>query len=258
MPQPYTNYGPCPNDGPCSNDGPCPNYWSYPNKCEPSKNGPPPDQVLKEQSDSYFITNRPHSLGPKLPAYTEQMFSDNLNSPSLASGDSRSRFSRYYEYRLNVSRVAQRDREPSRIPVNQLVRLLQKQRKLRKVIRKYIKKNVASSSKIHRFTYGFSYERQKLMKQDISFTPQVPKIIKKSHFPYNVQIKNKDLHAVYLHWRKKQKMLKRHYETKPRTCKLNNTFHNTGSYKSLHHRISCCKLKLCTDIEKNPGPTYIR
>jgi hypothetical protein len=108
---------------------------------------------------------------------------------------------------------------------------------------------------MHRFTYAFSYERQKLMKQDISFTPQAPQMINKNHFPCNIQIKNKDLHAVYLHWRKKQ-MLKLHCQTK-QTCKSNNTFHKTGSYKSSHHRISCCKFKLCTDIEKNPGPAYI-
>ena len=70
------------------------------------------------------------------------MFSDDLNSPSLAGGDFRSHFSRYYEYCLNVLHVAQGDRKTSKIPVNQLVRLLQKQRKLWKVIRKYIKKNV--------------------------------------------------------------------------------------------------------------------
>ena len=58
--------------------------------------------------------------------------------------------------------VARRDREPSRIPAKKLSRLLQKSRKLRKIVRKHIKKNVPRSSRIHRFTYALSRERKKL------------------------------------------------------------------------------------------------
>jgi hypothetical protein len=108
---------------------------------------------------------------------------------------------------------------------------------------------------MHRFTYAFSYEQQKLMKQDISFTPQVPQMINKNHFPCNIQIKNKDLHAVYLHWRKKQ-MLKLHCQTK-QNKHASQTILSTRQVVTRVHRISCCKFKLCTDIEKNPGPSYI-
>ena len=27
-------------------------------------------------------------------------------------------------------------------------------------------------------------------------------------------------------------------------------------YKTLNHRVNCCKFNVCTDIEKNPGPSY--
>ena len=45
--------------------------------------------------------------------------------------------------------IPQRDREPSSIPVKLLTRIMNKSRNIRKVIRKYIAKNVPRSSKIH-------------------------------------------------------------------------------------------------------------
>ena len=30
-----------------------------------------------------------------------------------------------------------------------------------------------------------------------------------------------------------------------------------STYKSLNHRVNCCKFNLCRDIEKNPGPTFV-
>ena len=46
----------------------------------------------------------------------------------------------------------QRDREPSRIPVKQLSRALHKSRPYRKLVRKYIKKNIPKFSAMHLFT----------------------------------------------------------------------------------------------------------
>ena len=47
-----------------------------------------------------------------------------------------------------------------RIPAKKLASLFQKHRKLRKLVRKYIKKSVPKSSKIHCYTCAFSYERK--------------------------------------------------------------------------------------------------
>ena len=118
-----------------------------------------------------------------------RVFSNNFNSHSNRGEDFRSRFSKYYECRLYVLRAAQRHREPSRIPVKQLVRVLNKQRKFRKIIRRYIRINIPSTSKIHGFTHAFSSlrrrplnfsnERQKLIKRNKSFTQHESQIIKK-------------------------------------------------------------------------------
>ena len=46
-------------------------------------------------------------------------------------------------------RALQRDREPSRIPVKQITRIMNKSRQMRKRMRKYIVKNIPMSFKIH-------------------------------------------------------------------------------------------------------------
>lgn len=45
-----------------------------------------------------------------------------------------------------------RDHEPSRIPLKQLTHVFQKSRKIRKLVKKYIIKNVPHSSQIHLYT----------------------------------------------------------------------------------------------------------
>ena len=46
----------------------------------------------------------------------------------------------------------QRSREPSRVPVNELARVLKKSRAKRRFVRTYISKSIPKSSKVHRYT----------------------------------------------------------------------------------------------------------
>ena len=55
------------------------------------------------------------------------------------------RIHQYGEHKSCVTRT--RDREPNRIPVKQLTRLLHKSRKIRKGVRKYVVKNAPMSSR---------------------------------------------------------------------------------------------------------------
>ena len=56
-----------------------------------------------------------------------------------------------YQYVGHKSHGVARDREPSRVPVKQLSRLLHKRRNVREMVRKNIVKNVPKSSRIHCF-----------------------------------------------------------------------------------------------------------
>ena len=173
---------------------------------------------------------------------------------------SRSRFSKYYECRSYVSRAAQHHREPSRIPVKKLVRVLNKQRKFRKVIRRYVIINIPSTSKIHGFTHAFSSlrrrplnfsnERQKLIKRNKSFTQHESQIIKKDNFSYKIPIKNENVFCVA--------------GTKDITTRFESLFWNTSQTlivlaRSLYllGRIIYVPLllRMANDVEENPGPT---
>ena len=109
-----------------------------------------------------------------------RVFSNNFNLHSNSGEDFRSHFLKYL----------QRDREPSRIPVKQLVQVLNKQRKFG--ICRYIRINIPSKLKIHHFTRAFSNERQRLNKRSMTFTQDGLQIIK-GNFPNRIPIKNKSV-----------------------------------------------------------------
>jgi len=75
------------------------------------------------------------------------------NKSSLSKQCLRSRYANFYIapqcviYKLRS--VQHRDREPSRIPVKQLTRVMNKSRTIRKLVRQYIARNVPMSSRIH-------------------------------------------------------------------------------------------------------------
>ena len=65
----------------------------------------------------------------------------------------------------------------------------------------------------------------------------------------------KNLHSQRLH--RKQISISRCKRKQTRKFRKSFNSNNSDCYKSLHHRINCCTFNLCTDIEKNPGPTFI-
>ena len=62
---------------------------------------------------------------------------------------------------VSLLKVHKRFREPSRIPVKQLERTLNKSRRKRRLLRIYVNKNVPSSSRIHQFTKKYALYRNK-------------------------------------------------------------------------------------------------
>ena len=58
-------------------------------------------------------------------------------------------FSRSRSRSKNLTHVKSRDREPSRIPVKKLVHLMSKNRKSRRVIKRFIKQSIPKSSCFH-------------------------------------------------------------------------------------------------------------
>ena len=145
----------------------------------------------------------------------------------------RSRYAKFIYCKCEGGRQ-QRDREPSRIPVKQLSRALHKSRSFRKLVRKYIKKNVPKSSAMHLFT--------------------------------KLSVLNRKLDYLYVRLRSaaKKRSTQRTWWTanrkkKPKTrrgrVKLRCNYTSVRSvYKNVNHKMNHTELKLSNDIEKNPGP----
>lgn len=155
------------------------------------------------------------------------------NEESINDLQLRSRYAKFV-YCKCVGGRPKRDREPSRIPVKQLSRALHKSRSFRKLVRKYIKKNVPKSSAMHLFT--------------------------------KLSLLNRKLDYLYVRLRSaaKKRSTQRtwwtaHRRKKPKTrrgrVKLRCNYTSVRSvYKNVNHRMNHTELKLSNDIEKNPGP----
>ena len=145
----------------------------------------------------------------------------------------RSRYAKFL-YCKSVRRRHQRDREPSRIPVKQLSRALHKSRHFRKLVRKYILKNVPKSSAMHLFT-KLSVLYRKL---DYMFVKRRSPAKKRST---------------------KKKWCTAHQRKRPRTCgrrvKVRCNYTSVRSvYMDADHRMNRTEFKLFNDVERNPGP----
>ena len=65
----------------------------------------------------------------------------------------RSRYDKFvYFNRPSTHGIRVRDREPSRIPKRRVTRILKKSRKVRRLLRTYIRKSIPKSSRMHLFT----------------------------------------------------------------------------------------------------------
>ena len=155
------------------------------------------------------------------------------NKESVNDLQLRSRYAKFVYCKCEGGRQ-QRDREPSRIPVKQLSRALHKSRSFRKLVRKYIKKNVPKSSAMHLFT--------------------------------KLSVLNRKLDYLYVRLRSaaKKRSTQRTWWTanrkkKPKArrgrVKLRCNYTSVRSvYKNVNHKMNHTELKLSNDIEKNPGP----
>ena len=114
--------------------------------------------------------------------------------------------------------------EPSRLPVKQMKRFLEK-RKLRKIIRNYVSKNVPKSSKVYQVI-------------------QAPFLRKSVVFANGERIREIN----------KFRMTKK-YPLRS-SCKML-SLENKMVYKSLNHKMNNIASKLAGDIETNPGPFVV-
>ena len=65
----------------------------------------------------------------------------------------RSRYDKFFYFnRPRTHGIRIRDREPSRIPKKRITRILKKSRKVRRLLRTYIRKSIPKSSRMHLFT----------------------------------------------------------------------------------------------------------
>ena len=106
----------------------------------------------------------------------------------IPSYDCRSRYAKFQydnSHVLNVTinrrHIGRRDRSPSRIPAKKLSRVLNKSRKLRRIVRKYIRRNIPKSSHIHRLLYAFTHERKRLLKDQPSYLREFFRKTKRKH-----------------------------------------------------------------------------
>ena len=145
----------------------------------------------------------------------------------------RSRYANF-AYRKCVRRRHQRDREPSRIQVKQLSQVLHKSRHFRKLVRKYVKKNVPKSFAMHLFTKLSVFHR----KLDYIYVRPRSAAEKRT-------ARKKWCTA---HRRKKPRTLRRRVKLR---CNYTSVI---PAYKNVDHRMNHTEFKLYNDVEKNPGP----
>ena len=127
--------------------------------------------ILPNESGNMLPSYNPVSLDilpvnetPKCSGSVQVIVDVNKSKTLHTTNKRRSRYAKFIAIEVKYKRhVGRRHREPSRIPCKKLSRLLTKIRKIRKLVRKHIKKNVPRSSHIHRLMYAFSCERKRLL-----------------------------------------------------------------------------------------------
>ena len=182
------------------------------------------------------------------------------NKDSHLLEECRSRYAKFriHQYVEHKPRVVTRtrDREPSRIPVKQVTRLLHKSRKIRKRVRKYAVKNVPMTTRMYCFVNkcNFEHEGVKYPKNchrkfnrnrasDIGLRRRrILSGSRKSHFYFRKRLMNCKLIYYF------PLLLSNPSSQKCASCNLPHV------YKSLNHRINHSKFTLSRDVEKNPGP----
>ena len=151
-------------------------------------------------------------------------------------------------YRENRFRVCEfrRGRAPSRIPVKKLKRLSQKARKIRVFVWKCIRKNTPLSSKIHGYLGCASGYLNRYSSNVARFVPMgTKKLISKGVYLFD-------------HSRRGARTMDYQNRVLRKYLPLCTCNYPLSVYKSFNHRVVCRELKLCNDIEKNPGPFSVQ
>lgn len=170
--------------------------------------------------------------------------------------DSRSRYAKFIHRHCVKSscHTVRRDREPSRIPVKRPTCVLQKSRKIRRLVKKHIIKNVPRSSGIHIYITCRSFRRTVVYSHNTQQCRSLHKVkpIKRQVFTSHLAIAARGKN-------RKTSNLKFKLKENCRFPKAVSKYVSTEShvYKNLNHRVKFCQSSLCTDIEKNPGPVSV-
>lgn len=154
----------------------------------------------------------------------------------------------YRDYVKSSCHTVRRDREPSRISGKRLTRVLQKSRKIRRLVKKHIIKNVPRSSRIHLYTTcTFKSARPTV---DYSYNTDQCRSV------HNVKPRKKRVFTVGIksHRRRNRKTANLKFKLKASSEDISS---ESRVYKNLNHRVNYCQLSLCRDIEKNPGPVSV-
>ena len=158
----------------------------------------------------------------------------------------RSRYDKFvYLNRPRTHATRVRDREPSRIPKKRITRILKKSRKVRRLLRTYIRKSIPKSSRMHLFT---NKAREKIYAHGIRCeskgTTKYPSSAVRRKYPKSNKYRILKMLNQYLPIQ----------SSKPRQSNawMSNSVPNV--HKNLNHRLNHFKSNLSGDIETNPGP----
>ena len=159
----------------------------------------------------------------------------------------RSRYDKFvYFNRPRTHGIRVRDREPSRIPKKRITRILKKSRKVRRLLRTYIRKSIPKASRMHLFT---NKAREKIYAHGIRCenkgTTRYPSSAVRRKYPKSNKYRILKIQNQYSHVIKSPK-------PKQSNAWRSNSVPNV--YKNLNHRVNHFKSNLSGDIETNPGP----
>lgn len=168
------------------------------------------------------------------------------NNEPISIKNCRSRYEKFVHLsrHTRTRAVRIRDREPSRIPLRKITSILHKSRNVRRMLPKYIKKNIPSSSRMHIFVSKSrahnvrSRQKGKRMKYLLSSKRMHRKFSK-----HRIKLKTNYY---------PDQLMKSTRANQSNAC---SKCHSVPSvYKNVNHRINHCKFNLSKDVETNPGP----
>ena len=158
----------------------------------------------------------------------------------------RSRYDKFvYFNRPRTHGVRVRDRELSRMPKRRVTRILKKSRKVRRLLRTYIRKSIPKSSRMHIFK---NKAREKIYAHGIRCenkgTTKYPSYAVRRKYPKSNKYRILKMLNQYLPIQ----------SSKPRQSNAWRSNSVPNVHKNLNHRVNHFKSNLSGDIETNPGP----